>query len=227
MSEVIERTGPETKAAKAAKPGEEGNPAKRREILDGARRVFRAAGFDGASMDQIARAAGVSKGTLYVYFRNKEDLFLDLVATDKNEAAEQLCRFEADGAADVATELQRLGERLLTMMGRREHVALVRMVIGAAEKFPQAGRTFYDTGPRFGTRRLAEYLRRQMEAGHLDIDDDVELAAAHFFNLCQGSLTKRQLFGYDEVPGPDQIRETVASAVRVFLRAYGPGRRES
>ena len=103
MSDVIDRTGPETKAAKAAKPGEEGNPAKRREILDGARQVFRSAGFDGASMDQIARAAGVSKGTLYVYFRNKEDLFLDLVATDKNEAAEQLCRFEADGNGLLTT----------------------------------------------------------------------------------------------------------------------------
>ncbi|MCP5366277.1 MAG: TetR/AcrR family transcriptional regulator [Hyphomicrobiales bacterium] len=205
----------------------EGNPAKRREILDGARRVFRAAGFDGASMDQIARAAGVSKGTLYVYFRNKEDLFLDLVATDKNEAAEQLCRFEADDSVDVETELQRLGERFLAMMGRREHVALVRMVIGAAEKFPQAGRTFYDTGPRFGTRRLAQYLMRQMATRRLYIDDDVELAAAHFFNLCQGTLTRRQLFGFDEEPDPDQIRATVASAVRIFMRAYGPGARRS
>ena len=45
--------------------------AKRRQILDGARKVFLAQGFDGASMGEIAKAAGVSKGTLYVYFQNK------------------------------------------------------------------------------------------------------------------------------------------------------------
>ena len=49
--------------------------AKRRQIIDGARQVFLAQGFDGASMGEIARTAGVSKGTLYVYFASKEDLF--------------------------------------------------------------------------------------------------------------------------------------------------------
>jgi AcrR family transcriptional regulator len=45
--------------------------SKRRQILDGACKVFRHLGFDGASMGEIARAAGVSKGTLYVYFPDK------------------------------------------------------------------------------------------------------------------------------------------------------------
>ncbi|MBV8107083.1 MAG: helix-turn-helix transcriptional regulator, partial [Hyphomicrobiales bacterium] len=49
--------------------------AKRRQIMDGARTVFLSAGFDGASMNDIARAAGVSKGTLYAYFTSKEELF--------------------------------------------------------------------------------------------------------------------------------------------------------
>lgn len=49
--------------------------AKRRQILDGAHKVFLAQGFDAASMGEIARKAGVSKGTLYVYFDNKESLF--------------------------------------------------------------------------------------------------------------------------------------------------------
>ena len=56
--------------------GEEGN-SKRRQILDGARKVFMNLGFDGASMNEIARAAGVSKGTLYVYFADKNRLLLE------------------------------------------------------------------------------------------------------------------------------------------------------
>src|SRR4029079_17432894 len=59
------------------------DPRKRQQILAGARKVFHENGFDAASMHDIARAAGVSKGTLYVYFENKERLFLDLVAEEK------------------------------------------------------------------------------------------------------------------------------------------------
>src|SRR5258708_19980290 len=55
--------------------GADEDSAKRRQIIEGARRVFLAQGFDAASMGEIARAAGVSKGTLYVYFENKERLF--------------------------------------------------------------------------------------------------------------------------------------------------------
>src|SRR2546428_3918601 len=53
--------------------------SKRRQILDGARKVFMDLGFDGASMGEIARSAGVSKGTLYVYFADKNRLFEAIV----------------------------------------------------------------------------------------------------------------------------------------------------
>src|SRR4051812_4925326 len=64
--------------------------AKRRQILEGARSVFLSQGFDRASMDEIARAAGVSKGTLYVYFSNKQRLFEDLIIEDRRAQAEQI-----------------------------------------------------------------------------------------------------------------------------------------
>ena len=63
--------------------------AKRRQIVDGARAVFLSRGFDAASMNDIARAAGVSKGTLYVYFRHKEQLFEAIV--------DQECEAQAEG----------------------------------------------------------------------------------------------------------------------------------
>ena len=67
-----------TQTAVVAQPSQAHGPedgAKRRQIMDGASAVFLAQGFDAASMGEIARAAGVSKGTLYVYFENKEQLF--------------------------------------------------------------------------------------------------------------------------------------------------------
>src|ERR671933_163026 len=77
-----------------AREGPGTNAAKRRQILDGARRVFLAQGFDGASMGEIARAAGVSKGTLYVSFDSKEALFEALTIEEKNDLAEVLFQLD-------------------------------------------------------------------------------------------------------------------------------------
>src|SRR5262252_10413588 len=81
---------------------------KRRQILEGARRMFLAQGFDAASMGAIAREAGVSKGTLYVYFKSKEELFEAIVEDQCRVQAEQI--FSLDQQAPVASELQRVGE---------------------------------------------------------------------------------------------------------------------
>src|ERR1051325_2997026 len=72
-----------------AAPGDASDSAKRRQIIEGARAVFLSQGFDAASMNDIARKAGVSKGTLYVYFRNKEELF--------EAITEQECSMQAEG----------------------------------------------------------------------------------------------------------------------------------
>src|SRR5512134_1155074 len=65
--------------------------AKRQQVLDGARRVFLEQGFDGASINDIVKAAGVSKGTLYAYFPSKEKLFEVLVSLDKRQQVERSC----------------------------------------------------------------------------------------------------------------------------------------
>src|ERR1700716_650549 len=81
---------------------------KRRQIIDGACRVFMERGFDAASMGEIARAAGVSKGTLYVYFENKEDLFQAIVGEECQAQAERIFTFDANDH-DVGAVLTRLG----------------------------------------------------------------------------------------------------------------------
>src|SRR5580693_8490968 len=82
--------------------------AKRRQIMEGAREVFLAQGFDAASMGEIARKAGVSKGTLYVYFDSKEQLFETVTREECKVQAEQV--FQLDPAdSDVGAVLIRLG----------------------------------------------------------------------------------------------------------------------
>jgi AcrR family transcriptional regulator len=195
--------------------------AKRRQILDGARRVFLAQGFDGASMGEVARAAGVSKGTLYVYFDSKEALFEALTLEERAGLAEVLFSLDADDP-DVRAVLRRLGTSYLAMVARPEHISSVRMVIGAAEKFPRLGRMFYEAGPRQGVSRLQAYLASQVDAGRLRIED-TELAAEQFLALCQSAVLRRLLFAAGDAPRVADVERIVDAAVTTFCAAYGSG----
>ena len=199
--------------------------AKRRQIIDGARRVFLAEGFDGASMGEIARSAGVSKGTLYVYFDSKEALFEALAHSRSSELAEVLFSLD-ESEDDVAIVLRRLGTSLLEHMIAPDHIASVRMIIGAADKLPRFGRLFYEAGPANGAARLRAYLDREVAAARLHIAD-TSLAAEQFLNLCSTGILKKLLFVADTIVTPDDIAFNVGGAIDVFLAAYGPDRQSS
>src|SRR5881396_2467311 len=90
--------------------------SKRRQILDGARKMFMDLGFDGASMNEIARAAGVSKGTLYVYFADKNRLFEAMMEEEALEQGKVV--FNLDSARDAETTLKDFGRAYITLLCR-------------------------------------------------------------------------------------------------------------
>ena len=198
---------------------ESADPVKRQQILAGARAVFLAKGYDGASMEGIAKAAGVSKGTLYVYFDSKEALFEALILEVRRGLPETLINFDPDGT-DMPEMLTRLGRLYLEKIANPEHISMVRMVIGAAEKFPEFGQVFFRAGPTVGINRLAALLGQAMDAGKLRPADPF-VAAQHFIDLCGSGLLRRMLFAVETAPPPARREEIVAQAVDVFLRAYG------
>ena len=199
--------------------GSEDSSGKRRQILDGARKIFMAHGFDGASMNDIVRAAGVSKGTLYAYFSSKEGLFETLIREDRRQQAERITDFSHQ-PGDLRQVLQNFGEQLLELMTRPETLAHLRIVIAASGKFPQLGRAFFEAGPQYGAERLAKYLRDQRSAGRLAMADPYR-AAWHFLDLCQSETHRRLLFRLDDAVTPNQIKNTVSAGVDVFMAAYG------
>ncbi|MBV8473219.1 MAG: TetR/AcrR family transcriptional regulator [Hyphomicrobiales bacterium] len=196
--------------------------AKRRQVMDGARAAFLNAGFDGASMNDIARAAGVSKGTLYAYFDSKEQLFEALIREDKEQQAERLCAFPMEGG-EPAELLSEFGRRLIEMILRPESVAQVRVVIAATARFPQLGRAFYEAGPAYGIRRLSEQLEAMSKRGALSVANPA-IAARQFINLCCAEFSKQVLFGVMETPSQEAIEANVDQAVAMFLKVYGPAR---
>src|SRR5262245_5946582 len=192
--------------------------AKRRQILDGARPVFLARGFDAASMGEIARAAGVSKGTLYVYFENKEELFEEIVGAECRAQAEQIFDFDPDNH-DVGAVLTRLGVAYVKFLVRPEGLSPMRTVVAMAERMPEIGRHFFETGPAHRVGQLAAYLEAQVAAGVLDIDD-CEVVAAQFLDAAQATLFKPSLLNFSAPPTDARIEHVVAIAVRAFLAAY-------
>jgi AcrR family transcriptional regulator len=196
--------------------GEE-ESAKRRQILDGARKVFMDMGFDGSSMGEIARAAGVSKGTLYVYFADKNRLFEAIVEEEALVKGQFAFNFEA--ASDITTTLRQFGEAFIAMVCRPGGGSAIRTVMAVAERMPEVGRRYYERTLEKTINRLAEYLDIHVKQKELAIED-CQLAASQFLLTCQASLFLPFIFQAAPPPSPERITEVVNSAVRMFLAAY-------
>lgn len=192
--------------------------AKRRQIVEGARSVFLAHGFDAASMGEIAKVAGVSKGTLYVYFKDKDELFKAIVERECLIQAEGIFDFDTANP-DVAGTLTRTGVAYVHALCAPSRQAPLRAVIAIADRMPNIGRTFYETGPAIGLGKMRAYLEAQVAAGRLEIPD-CEIAAAQFIEMCQALLFKPVLFNFAPTPPLERIQYVVNMAVRTFMAAY-------
>jgi len=191
--------------------------AKRRQIVDGARKVFMDLGFDGASMGEIARAAGVSKGTLYVYFADKNRLFEAIVEEEVFEQRE--LAFNFDPERDVASTLREFGQAYIELVCRPGGGSAIRTVMAIAERMPEVGRRFYEEVLEKAINRLAAYLEARVAAKDLAIDD-CQFAASQFLLLCQASLFLPFIFQAAPPPSAERMTQVVESASRMFLAAY-------
>lgn len=191
------------------------------QVLAGARTVFLRDGFEGASVDDIAREAGVSKATLYSYFPDKRLLFMEFAKAE--------CRRQAEEGA-AAVDMNRPPAEVLTDAARRMVAFLLsdfgmrvfRICVAESDRFPALGHEFYHSGPEMVRTKLAHYLRLAVERGELAIED-VGLAADQFHALCKGGLHDRVVFGICAHCPPADIDKTVREAVAMFLARYATG----
>jgi len=190
--------------------------AKRQQVLEGARRCFLAQGFDAASMNDIVKAAGVSKGTVYAYFPSKEKLFEAMVYVDRRRSAEQVVVIEREERPidDILTEL---GLRMAHLFTQDEQIAYSRMVMSVAGRFPAVAHSFFEAGPAYAIARIGEYLQRKIDDGTLR-DVDSELAAMQFIELVQCGLFKPRLFSATDLFKQRTVEDVVLAGVALFLR---------
>jgi AcrR family transcriptional regulator len=201
-------------------PAREARRGDRRDaILDVAYECFVAEGYGLTSMSTIAARLGGSKGTLYNYFKSKEELFDAFV---RRACARLLQDMDAVPSSEDARErLVQLARRFIDHLLSPQTMAIYRLVVGEGERFPELARLFYEAGPRTGIGATAALLEALMDQGTLRRGDP-GLAAHQLKDLALSGLFNLRLWGVIDDPGPEERQARAEIAADTFLRAYAP-----
>lgn len=191
-------------------------------ILAAAKESFLARGFGAVSMDAIARAAAVSKATVYAHFTSKEELFGAVIGRECERRFADFSAHELD-PQDLVSSLSVLGRRFLELILSPDAIALHRIILGEVTRFPMLGAVFWHAGPERNLAQIEAFLRRAAAAGALNLGD-ARLAAEQFVGLVRGETQLRHLLQLEAASDPAAIAAAAEAAVATFLRAFRPGR---
>lgn len=213
MTKVKSRRKPETAQVEpVTRRGEE----RRAALLRAAREVFLEKGYAGTSVEAVmARVGGGSKASLYSYFGSKDGLFENIIRAQCDEFLENLA-IPREPGRDIEQDLTGFAQRAFGLFTDPQRVAMLRVMIGEAARFPQLAERLYANGPKRGLGMLAEFLRRAHAAGQVHCPHP-DMSAIHFMEMIKGHAQWRALLGLSLFPegiAPDLF---VREAVRTFL----------
>ena len=200
---------------------EERRDERRDGILDVGRDCFLVDGYAATSMSSIAARLGGSKGTLYNYFKSKEELFEAVMQRQCGALAETLFDVTDDGEAP-RERLEHFASAFLKLLLTPESLGMHRVVVGESGRFPELGRMFYDMGPKVILTKIASYLSDLMDQGALRRADPF-VAAQQFKDLTISGVVQPRTWGVISGDMTDtEVEDQVNNAVDTFLRAYRP-----
>ncbi|MDP3590888.1 TetR/AcrR family transcriptional regulator [Phenylobacterium sp.] len=200
---------------------EERRDERRDGILDVGRDCFLVDGYAATSMSSIAARLGGSKGTLYNYFKSKEELFEAVMQRQCGALAETLFDVTDDGEAP-RERLEHFASAFLKLLLTPESLGMHRVVVGESGRFPELGRMFYDMGPKVILTKIASYLSDLMDQGVMRRADPL-VAAQQFKDLTISGVLQPRTWGVISGDMTDaEVEDQVNNAVDTFLRAYRP-----
>lgn len=210
-------------ARSVAMPGRPKDLEKRAAILDAAKLLFAQQGFDGTSMDAVAKAATVSKLTVYSHFGDKDALFKAAVEA-KCEEQMPAAMFKVPAGTPIRDALLAIAYAFHGLVHSPESLSLHRMMIANAGQDAHLTDLFFEAGPRKTLADFEQFLRQAIAAQQLDIPEPSR-AAQHFFCLLKGIGHLKLLCGCAKPVPRKEIAAHIDSVVDLFLRAYGTVRK--
>lgn len=190
---------------------------RRRAFLDAAAEVFLEPGYEAASVNEVVRRAGGSLATLYSQFGNKDGLFWAMVEEATLNFSSSL-RQQAQLDRPLEEGLQAIGEHYLELMLRPRSLALFRIMIGEAHKFPEMARRFFMMGPDQVRATVSQYLAARAEIEGLELNKfDPELDGAFFCEMIRARNHYRALCDETYALSDAEIRSHVQAVVQRFL----------
>lgn len=201
--------------------GRRGRPrcgAKNLAILEAAVALFLEYGFDGTSMDAVAKSAGVSKQTVYSHFESKEQLFGAAIDFKISEYFPETALVKVD-THTLEDDLFVVARQYADLLLGEEGMAIFRVLVMAAPKGSKLAEIFWQAGPTVMLQRIVAYLQVWVDKGELTIEDPTE-AAMMFVNLLKGNLHFLRSIGLiDEIT--DEMKDLHAKkATEAFLTLY-------
>jgi AcrR family transcriptional regulator len=164
---------------------------KRQQILDAAQRVFAAKGFEGASIKDLAKAAKISPGLLYWYFKDKTDLLVSLL-TERIETAFGQLPESVSFAAPPAEFLPQFARFYIGTFEQPMNMALFKVLITNTPSFPTAIRRVQSRVISRVLNTLQNYFQRQIELGRMR-PCDTEMATRTFMGSVVAFLLLRHI----------------------------------
>jgi len=191
---------------------------KRSALLQAATTLFLERGYDGTSLAKVAEVAGVSKATLFKRFPTKAELF-DAIVTEHWALGEQPAEMPPPGHPRAG--LTTIGRRYVDLLIQPEMVALFRIVIAEAPRFPELSERHFALGKMPFSDAVRGYLESEVAAGTLRIED-TELATTHFLGMIATHCfwPRMLLVGY--APSRREMNREVDEAVRTVIARYAP-----
>ena len=186
----------------------------RESILDAALAAFLAHGFEAASLEGVARCAGVAKLTLYRHFDGKDDLFVQVAQRAQLRVRASL-DVKIERSAPLEQVLRESISRLHEGFTRPDYLDVMRLVIAEARRFPRLGRAMLDDA-KFAARPLVDYLSELKKAGGVDIESPAD-AATQLAGLASGA-GRYVLIRPSRHPA--SRKRTVDSLVALFSKAW-------
>ncbi|MBT8455517.1 MAG: TetR/AcrR family transcriptional regulator [Rhodobacteraceae bacterium] len=195
---------------------------KHAQVLEGARTVFLRDGFEGASVDDIAKSAGVSKATLYSYFPDKRILFME-VAKAECLRQEEMTDMMVEMNSDPNVALRHAATSMIRLFVSNFGKHVFRVCVAESDRFPELGREFWESGPARVRARMIDFFNDAIKRGQLEIED-CDLAADQFAELCKADLFPKMVFGIQEEFSDAEVARVANGAVDTFMARYGTKR---